>query len=420
MPGPVRKVKFSVGVALFVTLGIAFISYLGLLWFRDSKSEQIVRQNILWQELARTVENVQTQWREGIRNDDYSSLIENCSLIGLDKEKQNNVDPSYYSCNSDFIQCWALNYNKHHKKLNIDFVKVSSPLTDGQSFGPTFKLYSKEYKNIFLYLHLEDSCSNVYLPERIYAHGSADKARSQNDWKFDIFNQAIYVDRFLVTNRDVEEWLKYDDKKFSASYKKGPLESRPFEALNLTPEMMKRFCAFRGKQIMRSSILDAASFAPGDLNNPRPLMVLRGPYPEGPRFSDSFLFEAMQNPKFEFKKEHCQKYFVKECRQKASPMAHSKAVMSWIGMAQVLGGPMEYVENRLHPKDNIRPSSDALSLSSPWHQIGRRIEWDEQGFNASNLTWPKKPDHDFQDETLKIAFRCQKIMPNKAQGQRIK
>src|SRR5690606_37806334 len=61
-----------------------------------------------------------------------------------------------------------------------------------------------------LTLLLEDSCHDTYLPQRFYAYGSAlhHPLPDEQSW-WDNLYQDIYVDKFLVSFRDIVEWVEY-------------------------------------------------------------------------------------------------------------------------------------------------------------------------------------------------------------------
>lgn len=346
--------------------------------------------------------------------------------MGITPDQLKMIDKSYFQCNPEFFLCYLkikknifttsgtqkikfkiLDY-KNSSQSNKE-IAVTSPLIDGLAYGIKFKLSDTEEKHSKTF-HFEDSCSNVYLPERIYAQGAVENAGTEKDFRFDNFNQAIYLDKFLVTFRDIKEWME-NDPLASTSIARPNQKDWPNPAHHLTFKEMQRFCSFRGKHIMESQFYDALSFYPPSLEDPFPIANSRGPYPWTKKFKDSFLFMAMHDPKFELQASFCRQVYTKECKELETMKSHDRGHVTWSGGFQVLGGPLEAMRNVVAPNENIKVSSYYFFAKSPWHQLGRRAEWDGFAFSDKNINWGDKIKTEIEESDYNIGFRCMKKGP---------
>lgn len=370
-------------------------------------------------------------WQEG----DIDNLWErgkiNCKkFLG----EYQGVPASYLRCNPDFLACFF-----EHKKIEVVYQKRKYSISAVRKFrkkGEVKKIGGRSFYSIItrsntdgveipnyavmvelkldqfhksLPVLLEDSCNNVFLPQRIYAYGPYDSDPESEDWRFDNFGQLIYIDKFLVTFRDLFDWYQYDDKA-TVKLDKFPkdIELWKYPAIGLTISQMKDYCNFLGKQLMQAHLFDAATFLPGDYKNPRPKYTLRGPYPWSRRKKKEFLFKARLTKNYPHKKSYCMKVFTKECLKKMKYPAREAGSNSWAGIFQVLGGYLEFFHNPLRPYENLKVSSFYLPISSIHHELGKRVDWDGEDFKEKNVKMDDNYDLAMTEQNLKIGFRCMK------------
>jgi len=373
------------------------------------KVDRIVRKKEAFKVFVKASDLVLKIWAQG----DVKNLISRGKLT-CEKEfgKNKSIDPTFYKCNPHFLNCYL-----REKKIelvgakilpfsSINYVKVlSRSLTPGikaPNYGVFIKLSVGEFD---FPLVLEDSCSETLLPQRIYAYGPYKKGSA--DIKWDNFNRLILVDKHLVTKRDFYEWKNLENKKIKPQSLEEDL-SGPIT--DLLPGEMKSFCAFRGKQVINSLAFDASTFFPGDLGKPRPLKIFRSPYPWSRQRRDSFLYNAKRYADFDFKKKYCLKAYTKECMGQFKYSDFQYKANSWLGLSNVLGGKMQYMENPIEPSKNLFASSNYFPATSKFHSLGLRESWDGEGLEPLNFDLSKRPLN--EPGRYEIGFRCMRYLPN--------
>ncbi|MCY4524563.1 MAG: hypothetical protein OXB84_07485 [Halobacteriovoraceae bacterium] len=272
------------------------------------------------------------------------------------------------------------------------------------SYGVLIELSTDKFSNIIVPVLLEDVCNDVYLPQRIYSHGTSKKT-TQEEWRWDNFSQHVYLDKHLVDFLDIMEWIKFNSsqKKISQNIvlPDSPAE-KSLPAHGLSRIQMENFCAFRGKQIMQAHYYDAATFYPGDFDNKTPIRNIRGPYPWSNK-SKSFITKDLS---------FCGKVFAGECPQKISYDNYKKRSTSWIGMFEILGGYPEALENVVDPMKNLKASSTLFPATSSWHALGKRAYWNGEGFSNKDFNWEQDGvsyDPSLPNNEVKISFRCMRF-----------
>jgi hypothetical protein len=273
-------------------------------------------------------------------------------------------------------------------------VKVLPNFTNRQGQKLFYALHTKantstnflpHYHFILSYGHLMDVLLEIprdtYLPERIYAYGpqgSKKDLRLKRDWSFDNFGLRIFIDRQLVSFREIKHWVDFTEQhplpaNFFAQQtlinQQAMDTSWDYPAFGLTPAQMQAYCQFWGGELLRTEWFDAGSFHPGDYANPRPNFVLRKKYP----------WNRMPE------KLNCELLFSAECRDQPYSVYH-KSALSWIGLQQTLGGISELMQD-ISGNYVIKASSYLLSRASPWHELGKR--------------WPYDPT-----QKQELGFRC--------------
>ncbi len=251
---------------------------------------------------------------------------------------------------------------------------------------------------------LEDTCSSIYLPQRVYGYGKRNKKKE--DFLWDNFDYHWFIDRRQVTHREVLEWLEQTGKRLKEKVST-QLKNHYRPVGSLYPEEMRAYCQFRGKQLAQAHLLDAAFFLPGDIANPLPKIVFRGPYPWRRSRSGSFLAQLKSEKEKKIEIEHCLKIPGRECQNRLKPFEEFSSSSTWSGVFQALGGLPEFVLNPLHPRRNVNISGYYFPLISSAHEIGQRVYWDGLGFHRSRFSMrtfalPRDVNR------VQVGFRCMK------------
>jgi hypothetical protein len=338
-----------------------------------------------------------------------------------------NVNSSYLACNPSVIECFGregkmLRFKKdggtYHMRFRQSFKTASgekrfyriinranSHGAKVPSFGVQIDLELKEKPGHSLSLVLEDICGQAFLPQNTYAYGPYIPARLRkgvNDWRWDNFDRYIYIDKFLVTNRDIIDWVDYGGapEKIKSDIG-GKMLAAP--ATHLTKTEMAQYCSFHGKNVMQAHIYDAATFKLQADSKGLDNELFRSSYPWSTKESEGFLAQALRDPQFKVSLEDCSKAYTLDCTELVPLQHHSKESSSWIGIYQIMGGYLEYMENTLEPEKNIKGSSFYFDTRSPWHKLGARLEWDGEGFNSNNFQSSSLPEI---NDVFEVAFRC--------------
>jgi len=267
--------------------------------------------------------------------------------------------------------------------------------------GILVKLKIRERPGFSLEVELENNCNEAFLPQRKYALGLGQK--SKKDFEWDSLGRVLAFDRFLVSNRDIVDWIEFGEGEESLLQKvKGKVLAAP--ATFLRQDEMQKYCQWRGKSIMSALVFDAASFFPLHVEEPVPNHVARGPYPWGRREQDSFLFSIKSGKEVIINEEKCNRVYAFECLNKIPFQFYSRHSVSWAGAYQVLGGYLEYLPNPVTPERNLKMSSFYFPFKSPWHRLGVRSFWDGKGHKHENFDQDVMPILDSNE--YEVAFRC--------------
>lgn len=314
----------------------------------------------------------------------------------------NSIGRSYYQCNPQFWQCYWQKGVTQNPAIEIDLfgqtfhvvarasfdpVSQISPLPRYyQSFkrghpefpqtnGHVVELEVREIRGLVQPMVLTDSCRDTYLPQRIYGYGKV------QDFIWDNFDRHLFLDRFYVTTRQVNEWkiLKGEADKIDTDRKNWP---RP--AL-LNGKDQKEYCAFYGKRLLEAKLFDAATMSPTDMKNPLPTRIVRPDTPWQRDISKSFLGMARINPDYQLTPLDCQLAQVKGCKERY----FSTDSATWMGFHFALGFNAEHLKNFINPKLNLKMSSRNLAPASEWHELGKLSSWGGE-----------------QKEDTPVAFRC--------------
>ncbi len=394
--------EFKSSKALLFSLTICAVLAIGMWFFYvqnpkiESKTDQFVQDK---DALARLLENsseIHRMWNEGEDSKEWGIYKQEC----LKLHKINSpFDESLIRCNPWLLECNA----QFNKKLNYHFIKPENVV------GKSYRYLSKSntsyvgLKNsgyLFsiednltrkrLDLLLEDNCQEVYLQNRAYAYGEEISGHESEDYRFDNFNQNIYIDRHLVTNADINDWIDFGNPDFTKGLKKKAGDDELMPATDLLFDQMENFCSYKGKQLMLAHYFDAATFLPMDLKEVLPAKNNRSPY-------------YWTKKKSEFKSD-CNLFFAEECNSK-KPYKLNSTGPSWAGIMDSMGGVFEAFRNPIDPESNLKASSYYFHFKSPWHKLGFRAGWDGDGFDLRHFDF-KGINPDVSVEKFKVGFRC--------------
>ena len=355
---------------------------------------------------------VHTRWEKGDDEGRWRSGELVCDgILG----KAGRAETNYLQCNPNFVVCWYRRYQEIvHDQGKKHIFQVEFPTGKGLPFqrggrhvsSPLWGILRNGDKEVKF--SLSDTCREVYLPEGYYGYGIYSSPRK--DWRWDNFGRNIFVDKYLVSNRDVWEWLHSSD--YLQKYKVEMVTDMnrfPEPAVMLTFRQMQDYCSYQGKQLIEAHVFDAATFYPGDISNLTPEVNVRGKYP----------WSRMSSVENEEGLKKCLYFTGEECLENPGYTYFSNRSMSWIGISQVLGGLFKAQRNPIHKGRNLLASSFYYPVDSDVHQLGFRVHWDGQGHAYRNFKFrghsPKNKESFF-----KIGFRCMRDLPRNQQGQPVK
>jgi hypothetical protein len=402
--GYMKKVK----TALFTLLLIAgvFGAILAFLRFKNvQKVKQFETQAKSIKELRKISSRLLKKWKDGATVKQWKNIQQFCPDLKI----KTKVDSSFSRCNATFFNC-VLKKEKYKFKDygNRELYKVLSRQNSLEvgiphfSIRTTIQMHKEEY-----HLDFEDSCRDVYLPQKNYGYRTEEKKRGRKfTWTWDNFDKNIFIDKFLVTNREVNEWIatmKKDIEKFT------PPEN---PSVYLTKDQMKDYCHFKGKTLASAQVLEAASFYPTAGSDLPGGVLLMNDYPWTRRKSESFLYR-LSKPKFEhvLKKEDCKRAYTRDCFEVMPFVNHKTTSSSWSGIFQTLGGPFEAIVNS-YEKINLRASSFYFEGKTPVHKVGKKLYWDGIAHLDKNIEWKGMKPSGVTGQSLEIGFRCMKYVQN--------
>lgn len=320
---------------------------------------------------------------------------------------QQGIGRSYYRCNPHFWQCfWEggvrsepsievdISGQKYHLEAKATFEPVTSFSSSPRfyqlfkntkygfpvNYGYVVEVGVKEMPGFTQKFILTDTCRDSYLPQRIYGYGKNEN-KLEEGFIWDNVGRDIFIDKFYVTNRQVNEWriltnqndLIEDDRK-----------KWPHPAL-LNKSEQKAYCQFYGKRILEAKFFDAASMFPLDMKNSMPTKIHRTATHWQRDLNRTFLGMARMNAEYQLTPLDCDLVQVKGC-----PLTYfSTDSATWMGLHYSLGFFSESVENHIEKNKNLKMSSHLLPPSSKWHELGLWSSWDG-----------------IQKEDMPVAFRC--------------
>lgn len=391
----VKTILFTLLLVLFVFGAIVAF----LRWNAVKTTTKLEKEVQVIDQVINSSRKISQKWIEGASNNEWKEIEKFCPELNL-KDK---VDISYSQCNSTFLNC----YLKNNKSIKFEEYAPGifyTPVTRQKSLEKGISIFSirvgiksmGETYNI----DLEDTCRDTYLPQKSYGYKTENSPIRKFSWTWDNFNKHIFVDKFLITNREVNEWIDTLDLKIE---KRFPLE-RPSSLLSL--EEMKSFCAFRGKRLASAQVVEAASFYPSGSSEKAGRTLIRYDYPWTRRKSESFLYKVKKDPELSLTKFDCEKTYVQNCFEVTPFVTHMTKSSSWSGIFQVMGGPFEAYENNLESRRNLRASSFYFPVESDVHKLGEKLYWDGLAHLDKNIDWKKEKPMGVDGRSLEIGFRC--------------
>ena len=349
--------------------------------------------------LVRLIQNsseIHRVWTEGEESREWSLIKSEClKHLGV----TNPFDESLLRCNPLILQCHALfSKNLTYRLVGLEefsnlpyryLTKSNSSYRKLREVGVAVTLEDIESKKK-LDIFLEDQCQEVYLEQRAYAYGEPVNVKDGEDFRFDNFNRHIYLDSHLITNAEINDWIRFGNDDFTRGLQIKSGNDLFLPAVNLTENQMENFCSFKGKQLMLAHFFDAATFLPMDLNEKIPKTNQRSPYYWTKKASEY--------------KSDCRLIYSKDCLQKQIYKLNS-IDPSWAGLRDSMGGVFEAFRNPIDPESNLKASSFYFDSKSSWHKLGFRAGWDGDGFDLRNFDF-RGLNPFVAIETFQVGFRC--------------
>ncbi len=371
------------------------------LWFfyqnspkNNSKAEQFVQEKAALERLIQNSSEIHRLWTEGEDSREWNSWKNECLKS---KKIDTAFDESLLRCNPMLIECLAA----FNKKADYQFVKQNGDKlyryvtksnishTHLSGTGYLFTIEDNQSKKR-LNLLLADNCQEVFLQNRAYAYGEEVQGKDVEDYRFDNFNQNVYIDRHLVTNAEVNDWIEFGNDDFTKGLQKKSGDDLFLPATDLKEEQMMNYCSFRGKQLLLAHYFDAATFLPMDLNEVLPVKNSRSPY-------------YWTKKKSDFKPD-CDLIYAQECPAK-KPFRLNATSPTWAGLTDAMGGVMEVFRNPIDPESNLKASSFYFNFKSQWHRLGFRAGWDGDGFELRHFDF-KGFNPEITIDKFQVGFRC--------------
>ena len=361
-----------------------------------SNPDRFVQDKSALLRLIKNSSEIHRLWNEGEESREWTLIKAAClKELGINT----TFDESLLRCNPLLLQCHALfSKNLDYKILKNDshenlfyryMTKANSSYIGFREPGVAITIEDIKTKKT-LDIFLADQCQEVYLEQRAYAYGEQVEGKEAEDYRFDNFNRHLYLDYHLVTNNELNEWIRFGGPDMTRGLKERKGNELFLPATELTYSQMENYCAFKGKQIMLAHFFDAASFFPMDLADTIPKKNSRSPY-------------YWTKKKSEFKAD-CSLFYSKECLDK-KPYRINSISPTWAGLQDSMGGVLEVFRNPIDPESNLKASSFYYEAKSSWHKLGFRASWDGEGFDFRNFDFRGINPFAAIDK-FQVGFRC--------------
>lgn len=386
---PLIILSLSICAVLIVALWFFYQNYPK----NNLKAEQFVQEKAALERLIKNSSEIHRLWTEGEDSREWNSWKKECLQL---KKIESPFDESLLRCNPILMECLAA----FTKKSDFHFVKNGDSLyryvtksniahahLNGTGYLFTIEDIQSKKK---LDLLLADNCQEVFLQNRAYAYGEEVLGKEAEDYRFDNFNQNIYIDRHLVTNAEINDWIDFGNSDFTKGLHKKTGDDLVLPATDLKEEQMMNYCSFRGKQLLLAHYFDAATFLPMDLSDVLPAKNNRSPYYWTKKRNDF--------------KPDCNLIYAQECPAK-KPFQLNATSPTWAGLTDAMGGVMEVFRNPIDPESNLKASSFYFNFKSQWHRLGFRAGWDGDGFELRHFDF-KGFNPEITIDKFQVGFRC--------------
>ncbi|QDK40322.1 hypothetical protein DOM21_02400 [Bacteriovorax stolpii] len=363
---------------------------------KSDKPDYFVQEKAGLNRLIQNSSEIHRMWIEGEESREWSLMKADCLKY---LEVNQKFDESLLRCNPILLQCHALfSKNLNYKIINLEEVKnlpyryltkSNSSYGGLREVGVAMTIEDPATKRK-LDIFLEDQCQEVYLEQRAYAYGEQVQEKDAEDYRFDNFNRHIYFDTHLVTNGEINQWIRFGNPDFTRGLREKKGDDLFLPAVDLTFNQMENYCSFKGRQVMLAHIFDAATFLPMDLGDKIPKRNLRSPYYWTKKASEY--------------KSDCNLIYSKDCLSKKAYSLNSTEP-SWSGLRDSMGGVFEAFRNPIDPDSNLKASSFYFDSKSSWHKLGFRAGWDGEGFDLRNFDF-RGLNPFVAVEKFQVGFRC--------------
>ncbi len=343
------------------------------------------------------IDEIVSVWEQGVDTSDPYFLSQ-CPEF---KSVTAHPNKELSSCSYSLFKCFYSNRKNKVRFKNHWYpyrVEISEPTHQRENLK--LKLIMGEET---LPLTLENNCNKASLPQGYYLGQFYKSSNKIKDRLWHTSKVNYVVDKYLVRNFEVIHWAK---RKGLDQILDKLSKSDPFEpVIHLLSEQMENFCKDHNSEVLTAKIHDALTYHHGRQSweeiKTTPPSLNSAPHPFGPRKDDGPQFKE------KFEKEGCQKVYSKECLEKKVEKTFPSS-MGWSGVAELLGGPMEYVANPYRPRRNLVVSSYYFDFNSSWHQAGQLGYWNGQDFGKMNFNFfGEQPVIDPSKKvSFHVGFRC--------------
>ncbi len=381
--GIIFSILLCIGVGVF------------LLFFSDNQKDERGRYSMtpVW-ELV--IDEVVKVWEQGPDLNDPHFLSQCPEYEGHDTRSE------ITHCDVDLFKCF---YNNRVAKVKYknDWISFDVRVSSHQKQRKDLNIELSILEGRSIPLRLENSCHQIKLPQGYYRSRFFKRSNKLKDNLWHTSGIEYTIDKYLVRNSEVMTWAKSSKNTELIERLKG---SDPFGvSTQLTSTEMQEFCHAYETEVLSAKVHDALTFHHGrqkieDISNTPP-SVNSAPHPFGPRKDDGPQFDT------QFNKEGCSKIYSKTCLEEKVERIFPESI-GWSGVAELLGGEMEYVSNQYLPRKNLVASSFYFPYKSSWHQAGEFAYWDGKGHGVMNFNFlGERPIIDPAKKTdFKVGFRC--------------
>ena len=398
-----KKVKTVLFTLLFlivifgVILAIIRIKNVSQLKKIESEAKSVV-------DLRKISKKLLSKWTLGANDEEWKIAQKTC----LDLNIKDHVDSTYSRCNAQYFNCYLKSLDNEFEEYEKGkYYKVVSRQSSLEEYIPHYSVrIGIKLSGLIYNLDFEDSCRDVYLPHKNYGYKTKKTLKNKFLWTWDNMNRNIFLDKFLVSNREVNEWIDITKRDLEKGF---PLE-RP--SSTLTKVQMKKYCEFRGKTLADAKVVEAATFYPSAGSDLLGGLLLKYDYPWTRRKKDSFLYQLSQGKEVKLTKDLCDRAYIRDCFELTPYVNNKTSSSSWAGIFQTLGGVFESYENAIEPNRNLRASSFYFDATEDVHMVGEKIFWDGVAHLDKNIEWGDDKPSGVSGRSLEIGFRCMKYVQN--------